>query len=90
MALAPQLLNVILNIGKGYRRIRFSISYSRSPGPRSSQPEAGLKHAAGQMGEDPSPDWTEAGASLLGLTPTLPRGLSVTQSRGVVWPLILG
>lgn len=53
MALAPQLLNVILNIGKGYAEYAFSISYSRTSGLGPAKPEAGLKHAAGQMGEDP-------------------------------------
>ena len=85
MALVPHLLNVVLNIGKGYHRILFSVSYSRSQGA-----QAGLKHAAGRAGEDPSPDWTEAGAPSSGLTPALPRGLSVTQPHGAVWPPIPG
>ena len=33
-----------------------------------------MKHAGGRAGEDPSPDWTEAGAPSSGLTPALPRG----------------
>ena len=85
MALVPHLLNVVLNIGKGCHRILFSVSYSRSQGA-----QAGLKHAAGRAGEDPSPDWTEAGAPSSGLTPALPRGLSVTQPHGAVWPPIPG
>lgn len=94
MALALQLLNVILNIGKGHRRIRSQHLVFKIPGPRSSQPEAGLKHAAGQMGEDPLPDWTEAGAAFVGADLTLPRGLcdqpvgGVAADPGLTSPLL--
>ena len=55
MALVPHLLNVILNIGKGYHRILFSISYSRSQGAKV-QPEGGrFETRRGAEGERPLP-----------------------------------
>lgn len=53
MALVPHLLNVILNIGKGYHRILFSISYSRSQGAKV-QPEGGkFETRRGPRGKTP-------------------------------------
>ena len=62
MALVPHLVNVILKIGRGYNRILLSISYKSPGGLRLSQGEGRFKTLLGaEGGEDPPPDWPEAG-----------------------------